>query len=403
MSRVTIDDIVGKVQQRVGLTPDFFLITDWINQALRDEIVPYCDWSWRRKQGEFLYHIPYTTGTVTIERGTNIATFSGATLTQSMTGRQLRAAGDNTPIRTIRRIVGSVAELDTIWSAESVTAESFEIYQIYQTVPDDFSSFVSVVDLIRNIRLDYWTMTGDDVDMQDPQRTRKGDCAYYMVLRDYSSDRDGIVHDVVQVAGSDDSPVAGGSYTGVEDALFTVEIDGAGTFKWRKDTAAFTTGVAIDAEGIDQELMEGVTIAFDPAGTFTVGDTWVIRTTAEVSSGAARYEAWPHIQVDESRLFLYNAEAPDLSQPGTFIPRYVSPGLLIEKALAACARWKHPDNKYFDLKLAMLHDARALTFLTQMQREDQNRETSDVRYDKWTDLPVGAGTDYGVNRDLGFD
>jgi hypothetical protein len=402
MSRITIDDIVGKVQQRVGLTPDFFLITEWINDALKNEIVPYCNWSWRRKHGEFLYHVPYTTGTVTIERGTNIATFSGATLTQAMTGRQLRAAGNDTPIRTIRRIVGSVAELDAIWGAATVTAGTFEIYQVYQTVPDDFSSFVSIVDLNRNIDLDWWTMTSDDLDWQDPQRSSKGDAAYYMVLRDYSSDRDGIVHDAVQVVGTGTSPVAGGSYTGVEDALFTVTIDGAGTFKWRKDSGTFTTGVTIDVDGIAQELMEGVTVSFVAGGTFTVANSWVIRTTAEISSGAARYEAWPHIQVDESRTFIYNAEAPDLSQPGTIIPRYVSPGLLVEKALAACARWKHPDNKYYDPKLSMMHDGRALTFLTQMQREDQDRDTTDVRYHSGHDLPRG-GTDFTVNRDLGYD
>jgi hypothetical protein len=401
MSRITIDDLVGKVQQRVGLTADFFLISDMINRAFQDEIVPYCEWSWRRKTEQFIFNAAYTTGTVTIERGSNIAVFSGATLTSAMVGRQLRIGGNDTPIMTIRHITGSRAELDQSWGATGVTAGTFEIYNAYQTVPTDFSSFITIADLERSCQLDHWSLTAEDLDSTDPQRSRKGTMPEFVVLRDYSSDRTGIVHDPIAIAGTADI-ITSGDYTGLEDAVFTVELTASNAFRWRKDSGNYTSGVAVDAEGSPQELQDGVFVEFPTTETFVDGDIFIIRCSAETHAGLPRYEFWPHLQADESVPFLYLAEAPDLSVSGTVIPRYVNTGALIEKALAAVARWNHPDNKYYDLRLANLHDARALAFMVQMQREDQGRETTDVRYHSWSGLPT-AGTDYSVNRDLGYD
>jgi hypothetical protein len=72
---------------------------------------------------------------------------------------------------------------------------------------------------------------------------------------------------------------ATGSYVGTVDGDFTVLIDSAGTkakatatFKWRKGSGAWTTGVAC---ATDQILAEGVTVSFG-AGNYVENDTWSV-------------------------------------------------------------------------------------------------------------------------------
>lgn len=68
----------------------------------------------------------------------------------------------------------------------------------------------------------------------------------------------------------------GGTYSGVTDAShYEVEIDATGTpdtFKWRKDTGSYTTGVAIT--GSAQTLAEGVTVTFATTTGHTLAGNW---------------------------------------------------------------------------------------------------------------------------------
>lgn len=82
--------------------------------------------------------------------------------------------------------------------------------------------------------------------------------------------------------GLDDLTSGTGStyYTGNADATFTVVIDGVGspnTFKWKKDSGAWTTGVAIT--GSVQTLSDGVTITFGATTGHTATDQWTIACT----------------------------------------------------------------------------------------------------------------------------
>lgn len=70
---------------------------------------------------------------------------------------------------------------------------------------------------------------------------------------------------------------AGGDYTGVAPATFTVIIDATGTpdtFKWKKNNGSFTTGVAASAGA--HTLSDGVTITFSATTGHTLADQWVI-------------------------------------------------------------------------------------------------------------------------------
>src|SRR5574343_148967 len=67
----------------------------------------------------------------------------------------------------------------------------------------------------------------------------------------------------------------------ITGAVYTVEIDGTGspdTFKWKKDSGSYTTGVAIT--GANQTLADAVAIKFTATTGHTSGDIWTITTGA---------------------------------------------------------------------------------------------------------------------------
>jgi len=78
-------------------------------------------------------------------------------------------------------------------------------------------------------------------------------------------------------AGLNDA-TSGGTFSGSLADVFYVEIDATGmpdTFKWKKNSGSFTTGVAIT--GSAQTLSDGVTITFGATTGHTLGNNWTIR------------------------------------------------------------------------------------------------------------------------------
>lgn len=309
----TIDTLVGKVQQRVGLTPDYYLVQDWLVNAFRD-VMNRIAWTWRRRQGQMIFSAPITAGTVNVGRGDSLIVFNNSVMTPDMDGWQIRIGGNNTRISTLSYQTDAyTVGIDLPWGGAPLSNSAFEIYPAYHTVPEDFDSFISIVDLTRRFQLDWWSHTAEELDAVDPMRAYGGDMAYWVVLKDYGT--------------------------------------------------------------ADNQLL--------------------------------RYEPWPHVKVDEMRPYLYLAKLPDLTVAGTTLPRYVRSDVLVLLALAKCASWKNEKNAYYDLKLAMVHQTEAEEKLTDMEREDQARETSDLVYDGWASWPVGGAGfgsgDYAVGHDIGYD
>lgn len=71
---------------------------------------------------------------------------------------------------------------------------------------------------------------------------------------------------------------AGGTYNGTVNATYTVICDASApspdTFKWKKNSGSFTTGVSMTAGA--HTLSDGVTITFAATDGHTVNDQWVI-------------------------------------------------------------------------------------------------------------------------------
>lgn len=103
-----------------------------------------------------------------------------------------------------------------------------------------------------------------------------------------------------------------------------------------------------------------------------------------------RYEIWPHVKQAYSYPFLYISRAQDLEDANASLPRYIRGDVLLEMALAQAARWPgagQEKNPYFNLALAMQHDARALKMVQEMETQDDELNESDLMLYAPTQLP----------------
>ncbi len=116
-----------------------------------------------------------------------------------------------------------------------------------------------------------------------------------------------------------------------------------------------------------------------------------------------RYELWPHVQAQKCYPFHYLSRPPDLSDPGESLPRMIRGDVLLEMALAQCARWpgetNESKNPYFNLQLAMQHEARATAMVNEMVRTDDEVMSNDVSYMSLSSMEI-ASVAWGDSRYL---
>ncbi|GBG27351.1 Tenascin, partial [Hondaea fermentalgiana] len=90
-----------------------------------------------------------------------------------------------------------------------------------------------------------------------------------------------------------------GTYSGIADATFTVEVTAANTYQWYKDADPATTGVALhDSPAL---LAEGVYITFSATSGFVTGATWtiaVVAATDVVNSAVPSASSTVFLQLD---------------------------------------------------------------------------------------------------------
>lgn len=107
-----------------------------------------------------------------------------------------------------------------------------------------------------------------------------------------------------------------------------------------------------------------------------------------------QYEVWPHQKSQYVYPFMYVSRPPDLSDPGASLPRFIRGDVLIEMALAQCARWPGAStdskNPYFNLQLALQHDARGLDMLRDIARTDDEIMENDVTYMSLAAMPFAS-------------
>ncbi len=112
-----------------------------------------------------------------------------------------------------------------------------------------------------------------------------------------------------------------------------------------------------------------------------------------------RYEVWPRPNTQMVLSYLYETRATDLEDSGASLPRHVRGDLLLEMALAECAKWPGPSKEqpspYFNLGLADRHERRAGGMIQEMQRQDEEVAMQNVRYQSMISMPMAAlGADW---------
>ena len=388
----TFNEIVGRVQLRAPQVSRF-LAEDWVRNAFR-RVAERRRWSWLYTHDQFLVPLVYTTGTVTLIRNSTIVTGVATAWTSDQAGRQFRI-GTSTPIYTIQSVdSGTQITLDRVWAGSDEAGITYEIYQAYFTPPDDFESFISLYDPNFNWQL-ILNFTQNELNAADAQRANTGN-AYLVAWLDYTEAQIGVVAQPVQVDGTAANPDPGssGTYTGPNDALFTVEvttggITGAAVFQWKKDAGSYTTAVTTAATA--QELQDGVNVFWPTGVIYVVNDVFVIRVTAGSNPGSPRYEVWPHQKAEYVYPFLYWKRPLDISEPNATLPRMLRGDILLELALAAAASWTGPStdkpNPYYRLELADRHERRAEGLIIQAERADEEMFMADIVYQGASVMP----------------
>lgn len=300
MALSTYAGIWGRVLLRCPIASPL-LARDWVTNAFR-QLAEKRAWSWLWKEGQFLLPAIYAAGTVVVNNNSTTVTGTGTAFTAQMIGRQFRIG--NGPFYTIAtRTSGTVIDLDRVYGGSDATAATFEIAQVYVTVPSDFHSFLTVVDMDNQGYRLHTNIGQDELDFADPERTSTGD-PLVLSFHDYD------------------------------------------------------------------------------------GSTPPI----------PRYEVWPRPQAQLVLSYLYEIRATDLEDSGANLPRHVRGDLLLEMALANCAKWPGPSkeqpNPYFNLGLADRHDRAADKMIAEMMRQDEEVAMQNVRYQSLS-LPLAElGADW---------
>lgn len=162
-----------------------FMAQEWIKWQFR-ELVERRRWSWLMKRGQLLVNNQYTTGTVSVQFNSNQVTGAGTGWTAALVGRQFRI-GILTPIYTVTAVdVGAqVITLDDQWGGTTASAQAYQIYNAYVTVPSDFHSFISVYDPAFNWQL-WWQVKQEELNAWDSQRASTG-TAYALAQMAYDT------------------------------------------------------------------------------------------------------------------------------------------------------------------------------------------------------------------------
>lgn len=387
----TFTTLWNRVQLRVSAAgPE--LCQDVIRDAF-NQLVERRQWSWLQGTNSF-YPPNYTmTGTVSATGGSAVITGSGSNFSADMTGKQLRIGalgGSSYPTYTITQFVSSTSVvIDRPWVGPSLSAQAYMVFQCYFEVPADFGSFYSLINPTANYRLNT-NATQAEFDSYDPQRSQSG-IAFAMAFYDYTQNRQGSIAPTLQVHGSGPAPVStsAAGYSYPLDSIYSVEITtggivGSAQFSWSQDSGT-TAGALVVTDSSPIDLSNGVQVYF-PAGTYVLGDVFVIACKADSTSGLPRYEMWPRpIGASYVYPYIYTKKLPDLTDLQPQLPDYIARrgDVLLEMALTNLALWPgtaNQPNAYRDPGVSNVHRANADRMIYELEKKDDEVAIKDLVY-----------------------
>jgi hypothetical protein len=317
-----------------------------------------------------------------------------------MVGRQIRAGGLMKPFYTIVAVTSPTQIiLDQPWAGPDVAGQSYQMFQAYYAVPQDFGYMYSMVSLKDGYRI--WTnVTEDELNMLDPQRTNFGQ-TYVAAYLDYTVNYGGSIGPAIPVAATGASPTSTTTtgFSSPSNTTYIVQVTttgvvGTATFQWmRAGQLAFTGPITTDTA--PQDLADGVQVFWPSIATYNNGDLFVINATASNTTGVPRYEMWPPPTSSQYLYpYVYIKKVSEMTTQYPTLPAFVANrgDVLLEMALASCARYPGPDNEtknpYFSLPLADMHDKRAQQLIWDLEREDEEVGVSNITYQEYPMYPA---------------
>ncbi len=343
------------------------------------------EWSFRRKSYNISPPDLYQAGTASsnVASGNpNLITGIGTTWTQDMVGRQIRLFGLLKPYYTIQAFLGPTQLLiDMPWAGPDVTSVPYQIVKSYYEVPEDFGYWYVMISLSGAYRL-WTTATEADLAVFDPQRTNQT-TPIAVVFRDYVRNFGGTIGPVIPVAATGPAPISTttSGYSYIANATFILQVtstgaSGVASFQWMRSGQTGFTGPVLTADSA-VSLQDGVQVYWPDGVTYNSGDLFIINCQSQLTTGVPRYEIWPcPLYAVNMLTSMYIQKEYDITVSQPQLPPFVANRgeVLLEMALAACARYPGPDldhpNPYFNLNLAQMHDARCEVLLNDMERND---------------------------------
>lgn len=374
MASTAVERLIGEVEALADVDPSVARV--WIRDAWR-ETLDWRRWSFLHRSGVQLIIPAATTNvssgaTATYTQDSDEIPFSSAIVTDAMVGMQLRRSTSEPLYDIIEAISTSRVRIRPAYSGTTGSGQGFTIYKPYVTMPDDCMQLISVrnIALPRRLRLNYQR---ELLDQKDSGRTRVGGPPRLLCPLDWQMEQSGKVLQPVRIVGSGTKPKASGIYTGISDALYVVQmtstaVGGVATFQWKKNEAAYTTGVVTDVTSDGNSLSDGVKLTWSDASTYTSGDLFIIRASATTKPGLMRQELYPHPTTRTILNLSYVIHYPDITDdvevPSLFARRL---NIIRERALASAAS---APGKYGQVNRKEDHNARWLYGLTQLSIQD---------------------------------
>ena len=324
-----------------------------------------------------------------------------------MVGRQFRA-GINSPVYTIVGVSSAtLLTLDKPMGSLSRSGLGYQIFLAYLAPPADFQDFLSVKDIVNNVRLTLH-VSQEQLDSWDAQRASSGTPYCIADFRYGMNPTVGSVSGTVQAVGpqGDPMPVALGSYTGRTDSIIVVTVatggvTGTATFNWVKDNGTVNNGLVTTQDPF--ELQEGITIQWpsDTGQVYVQGDVFVIKIRPGFTAGGPQYELWPYGFSSVVYPFLYDKRFPDIDDSNGVLPPFIDGDILVKGALADVCRWRGTEtrsNPMYGLDNAMSFDKEFERKVAEMEREDDEVYLQDIRYQLQTMNALDAAPfPYGAN------
>jgi len=132
---MTVDEIFTTVQEKLPKNTPARGVVQAINEIVED-IQGEGPWTFWQKKADLTLIAEYNTGTVSVTQGGTTVTGVGTTFTSGMAGRKFQSA--TSEVYTIATFTDTThVELDTAWVSDTISGETFSIYQDTYVLPDD--------------------------------------------------------------------------------------------------------------------------------------------------------------------------------------------------------------------------------------------------------------------------